>query len=112
MVRQTTLLEEMASVFRCHPRTILRAIAGRENVYWTDDHNPNIRIEDVAEAYGCSPTVINRMLDGRDELLTSDESAKMLGINPRTFRKRLPRSLRRGGIVRFERSLIKTLSFA
>jgi hypothetical protein len=111
MAKKSVPLTTIATIFNVHPRTILRAIEGKENVYWVDDHDPDIDVAEVALAYGCEPKVLNRMLEGRDILITADEAAAILEIRPRSFRRRRPRCLRYGGIVRFERSVIVNLSF-
>ena len=111
MARSKVPLNEAAEAFRVHPRTILRAIEGEENVYWTEDHDPDIKVSELAAAYGCKPAVLNRVFEGRDSLLTADEAAKELGIRPRTFRRDRPRHLKHGGIVRYERSVIVTRAF-
>lgn len=99
-------LNDAAEVFKAHPRTLLRAITGTANPYWTEDHNPPIVIEELAVAYGCNLGLLSRIFDGRDKLLTPAEAAKEVDVPDRTFRYRGYPSIRNGGIVRYARSAL------
>jgi hypothetical protein len=100
----TILLNDAALAFKAHPRTLLRAVSGSPNPYWTEDHNPTISVEDLATAYSCSVGVLARIFEGRDILLTPAEAAKEIEVPDRTFRYRDYPSIRHGGIVRYARS--------
>ncbi len=111
MALQYVTLEDAASAFRVHPRTILRAIAEDHNTYWSEDINgQRMSIEDIARAYGMTAQILRAVLENRDELLLPDEAAKLLGIRPRTFRDRLIagryKKIGSGGIARYLRSKI------
>jgi hypothetical protein len=86
MTQQITL-EAAAKVFRVHPRTVVRALSGEHNTYWTEDINHDMHTLDrLADAYkGITPDDIKRILEGRDELLKPEEAAELIGVQPRTF---------------------------
>ena len=111
MATHSITLIGAADLFGVHPRTIVRAVSGQHNTYWTEDINEDLfSIVDIADAYGLTVTEFGRIMDGRDKLLTPDEAAKELGIRPRTFRDRVKagryRKITSGGIVRYLRSKI------
>ena len=106
MTKEMVPLNEVARVFAVHPRTILRAITGNINEYWTEGHNPEVDLTKVAKAYGCTVFDLKAILEGRDSLLTPDQAAAELQVQPRTFRNHKPRHLKSGGIVRYLRSVI------
>lgn len=111
MANQSITLIGAANLFGVHPRTIVRAISGNHNTYWTEDIDENLYNKgEVADAYGLSVAELNRVIEGRDALLTPDEAAKLLNIKPRTFRDRVKagryRKVTNGGIVRYFRSKI------
>lgn len=112
MKQETMTLDDIAKMMQCHPRTVLRAVERVSNPYWTDDHNPSIKLTDLAEAYGCKALTFERVLKGQETIMTSKEAAEVLGIQPRTFRRKRPnRCLRSGGIVRFESTVINGMKF-
>lgn len=111
MARQTITLAQAAKIFRVHPRTILRAISGEHNTYWSEDINDQVMaISDIADAYNMTPRTFVAIIESRDSLLTADEAAAVLGIKPRTFRDRLIagryKKIGRGGITRYLQSKI------
>ncbi len=111
MVQQNITLADAAKIFRVHPRTILRAISGEHNTYWSEDINNQVMaISDIAEAYGMTANNLVAVIENRDSLLTADESAAVLGIKPRTFRDRLLsgryKKIGKGGITRYLHSKI------
>lgn len=111
MARQNITLAEIAKLFRVHPRTILRAIAGEHNTYWSEDINDmTLAISDIAKAYNVTSKTLVAVIEDRDSLLTADESAAVLGIQPRTFRDRLSsgryKKIGKGGITRYLHSKI------
>ncbi len=111
MARQNITLAEAAKIFRVHPRTILRAISGEHNTYWSEDINSQVMaISDIADAYNMTPKVFVSIIESRDSLLTADEAAAVLGIQPRTFRDRLIagryKKIGKGGITRYLHSKI------
>lgn len=111
MALQYITLEDAASAFRVHPRTILRAISKDHNTYWSEDINgQRMAIEDIAKAYKMTTQTLRAVLENRDKLLMPDEVANLLGIRPRTFRDRLIagryKRISSGGIVRYLRSKI------
>ena len=106
MALQSITLTRAAEVFRVHPRTILRAIAGQHNTYWSEDiNNDKLSIDDIADAYGTSARTLRAVIEDRDELMTPDEAAEKLGVAPRTFRDRLIagryKKIGSGGIARY-----------
>lgn len=104
---KTTTLNKAAACFNVHPRTILRALSDKVNVYWNDDFNPNIDITVLANSYSMNEKVLLRVLAGRDVLLKPDQAAKELKVPPRTFRwRKYHAAARKGGIVRYSRSQI------
>ncbi len=114
-IRKYATLNEVATIFDVHPRTILRAMTGRHNTFWSDDEDWNeqrIHLETIAQAYGTTVKVLNIILDGRDELLTPQDAARVLGIAPRTFRERKTAGrytkIGAGGIARYLHSKIVT----
>lgn len=111
MALQSIPLIRAAKVFKVHPRTILRAIAGQHNTYWSEDiNNDKVSIYDIADAYGTTAQTLRAVIENRDELLTPAEAAKKLRIAPRTFRDRLIagryKKISSGGITRYLRSKI------
>ena len=117
---RTIPLNKAADIFSVHPRTILRAIIStdpganeeeKKNPYWADDHNPKVYLTDIAIAFGCKENILVRMIEGRDSLITPKEAASILGIGTRSLRRQRPRCLKCRGTVRFERSVVITLSF-
>ena len=120
MALQTVTLEVMARAFGVHPRTILRAITGEHNTYWTEDSNTEDQnIEKVADRYHMRPSSLIAVLENRDALLTAGEAALVLGMANRTFRKHLTRGknaswgrIHCGGITRYLKSKIITAAFA
>ncbi len=114
-IRKYATLNEVATIFDVHPRTILRAMSGEHNTYWSDDEDWNeqrIPLEGIAQAYSTTAKVLGIVLDGRDDLLTPKEAARVLGIAPRTFRERKTagryKKIGAGGIARYLHSKIVT----
>ncbi len=112
-IRKYATLNEVATIFNVHPRTILRAMAGEHNTFWSDDEDWNdqrIPLEEIARAYGTKVKTICAVLDRRDDLLNPAEAARVLGIAPRTFRERLTagryQKIGLGGIARYLHSKI------
>ena len=121
MALQTVKLEEAASVFGVHPRTILRAIKRDHNTYWTEDSNDDVmQIADIAKAYGVKPFVLVAVFESRDSLLRADEAADVLSMAARTFRKHLIRKgtakkwgrVSHGGITRYLETKINSAAIA
>jgi hypothetical protein len=121
MALQTVTLEEAATAFGVHPRTILRAINQAHNTYWYEDSNTDVmQIADIAKAYGVSPAWLVAVFEGRDSLLRADQAAEVLGMAARTFRKHLnikgvPERWGRvgyGGITRYLETRINSAAIA
>lgn len=115
MALQTVTLAEAAEAFGVHPRTILRAIHRRHNIYWYEDSNSDVlRVEDIAKAYDVKPHKLVAVFEGRDSLLRADEAAKVLDMAARTFRKHLGKQSTKwgrvsyGGITRYLETRINT----
>lgn len=113
MALQNVKLERVADVFSVHPRTIMRALEGDHNTYWTEDINEDLySIADIATVYGMTTPALVAVIEGRDELLRADEAAKELGMAARTFRKHLDSQAskwgraKHGGITRYLQSRI------
>lgn len=101
-------LNTVAETLKIHPRTVLRAISGAENPYWTEDHNPRITVKQVMESFGCSRRQFNNLLQGDDILLTPDQACELLKISKRTLRYRRARGeltplVARGSVVYYSR---------
>lgn len=101
----------VADIFGVHPRTIVRALSGEHNTYWYEDSNEDLyAVEDIAEAYGMTHFELSRCIEGRDSLIKPDEAAKILGVQPRTFRDRVQagkyKKVASGGVVRYLKSKI------
>lgn len=111
MASKSITLEAAAKLFQVHPRTIVRALTGKHNTYWTEDIDEDLfSVTDIADAYAMNPKALLRVIDGRDELIKPDEAAVLLNIKPRTFRDRVKagryEKVANGGIVRYLRSKI------
>lgn len=111
MAQKYITLEAAANVFGVHPRTIVRAVYNKHNVYWSEDSNEDrYEIDTIAEAYGLHPRELRQIIEKRDALLKPDEAAEVLSIKPRTFRDRVKagayRKIAHGSIVRYLRSEI------
>ena len=104
-------LNRAAEKFKAHPRTLLRAISGEPNPYWTEDWNPDINIEDLCKAYNCKEKMLNKVFQGKEDLLTPAEAVDELGIPDRTFRYRKYPNIKNGGIVRYVRSKMLQIHF-
>lgn len=114
-IRKYATLNEVATIFDVHPRTILRAMSGEHNTFWSDDEDWNdqrIPLESIATAYGTTAKTLSVVLEGRDELLNPEDAARVLGIAPRTFRERKTagryNKIGAGGIARYLHSKIVT----
>lgn len=111
MTVQNITLIGAATVFGVHPRTIVRAMTGEHNTYWTEDIDEDVfAVRDIADSYDMDEADLSRCIEKRDKMLTPDEAAKALGIKPRTFRERVRqgvyRKIANGGIVRYLHSRI------
>lgn len=106
MALQYVTLEKAALSFGVHPRTILRAITGDYNIYWTEDINQEpCSIQDLADSYSTTTQTLCAVFEGRDSLLRPDEAASVVGIRPRTFRERVRagryKKIGKGGVTRY-----------
>ena len=115
MALQTVTLEEAATAFSVHPRTILRAIKQDHNTYWTEDSDSDVmQIADIAKAYGIPTKALVAVFEGRDSLLRADQAAEVIGMAARTFRKHLNNQATKwgrvsyGGITRYLETRINT----
>lgn len=111
MTVQNITLIGAAAVFGVHPRTIVRALSGEHNTYWTEDIDEEVfSVRDIANAYNMDEADLSRCIERRDRMLTPDEAAYHLGIKPRTFRERVRQGvyqkITNGGIVRYLHSKI------
>lgn len=119
MARLYIQLNVIATIFRVHPRTILRALSGEHNTYWYDDDNVNqqrLKIDHIATAYNTTARVIRTMIEDRDSLLKPDEAAGEIGIAPRTFREHVAagkfKKIGYGGIARYQKSKVISAAIA
>ena len=108
MALEYVTLRNAALAFRVHPRTIVRAIKGVHNTYWTEDIDDDYySIEEIAKSYGIRPAALRAVFEGRDVPLRADEAAKELGMAARTFRKHMKKDMwlveNRGRISRYGR---------
>lgn len=106
MALQYVTLEKAALAFGVHPRTILRAITGNYNIYWTEDINQELcSIEDIANAYSTTTQTLRAIFEGRDKVLRPDQAASVVGVRPRTFRERVRagryKKIGKGGVTRY-----------
>ena len=70
-IRKYATLNEVATIFDVHPRTILRAMSGEHNTFWSDDEDWNdqrIPLEAIATAYNTTAKTLSVVLEGRDDL--------------------------------------------
>lgn len=79
-------LSDIAEVFDCHPRTILRAYEGNPTEYWAPKHNPRLRLSVVAERFQISKAQIALLLIDEEKVYPPAETAELLGISLRTLR--------------------------
>lgn len=84
-IPQTMKLNDIAEIFRVHPRTILRHIKHDDKAYWVKGYNPDIYTSILIETMSVEPHVLVRIINGTDELLTPTEASKFLQIAHRTF---------------------------
>jgi len=106
MIRNFSMkLNEFAKVLTVHPRTVLRAMTGEENPYWTPDFDPSFAMNDFYEAYSIDAKVFRRVwLSGTDILLKPVDAAIFLKLPARTFRyQKYHAAIRIGGVVRYSR---------
>lgn len=104
MLPQKMKLNHAAKLLGVHPRTVLRAVEGRENVYWAEGFDPDIDPRDVCKAFKMSEARFEQVLLGRDELFKVQGASSLLGCLDRTFRaRRYKPTLRKGNIVRYSR---------
>ncbi len=111
-------LEAAAKIFRVHPRTIVRALSGNHNTYWSEDINHDMyAIDQIAIKYaGITVADILRIIEGREALLKPAEAALVLKMRPRTFRGYVTNNaikgrVSNGGVVRYLQSKVITQSF-
>ncbi len=110
-------LEAAAKIFRVHPRTIVRALTGKHNTYWSEDINHDMYdIAGIAATYGITVADILRIIEGREALLKPAEAALVLKMRPRTFRGYVTNNaikgrVSSGGVVRYLQSKVITQSF-
>lgn len=100
------LLNQYAERLKVHPRTIIRALAGKENVYWAEGFDYEIGVEDVATAFSCEVKLLQKVMQGKDEFFSQKELCQpgLADISPRLFRYRKYKpSLHLGRIKRFSR---------
>lgn len=98
------LLEDVARAMKVHPRTVLRALEGKEGAYWKPGYNPDISIRHLAEKLDVSLRSISRIVNVQDEALSAEQAADFLGMPGRTFRHRHYRPLvARKNFVRYSR---------
>jgi len=81
-------LNRVATTLGLHPRTILRAVLGAANPYWTKDYNPMLTHKSVLEAFGCTRKQFDSLLNGEDLLMTPAEACELLRISKRALRYR------------------------
>lgn len=108
MTIRTTLIEA-TRILRLHPRTILRAIKKEENPYWADGYDCPVDTKDISEAFKVKALIMDAVFMDKKPLLRPNEAAKLLKMNPRTFRTHhYPAIIRKGNsIVRFSADHLK-----
>lgn len=123
-------LNDVADLFRVHPRTLLRALTGQKHPYWVSGYNPqapsisckfnytagactfkqpgyNLSIFScLLCAYGGTAKQMQAVLDGTDQLLTRTEAARRYGRSVRVFQSRNLPALRHGQTVRYLASVV------
>ena len=106
-------LNSAAAILQMHPRTVLRHMTGDPNVYWTDDHNPVLKLGFVAAAFQCDPLFLSRTINERDAIFTESEAAEFLDLLPRTFRNhKYTPIIRQGRVVRYSRVALANEHFS
>lgn len=82
-------LDDISKVLRCHPRSVVRALAGDVNKSWDKTLNlMMVRLDDLVVPFHCNRQTITRCLLGRDVLLDQADAAIFLGIDVKTLRKK------------------------
>ncbi len=81
-------LEDVAMVFDCHPRTILRAITGNPTEYWAPSHNPRLQLRDVTRTFSLKRAQLVALLTRDDTAIRPTEASEILGISARTLRSK------------------------
>lgn len=105
---RTISLKRASSMLAVHPRTILRAVTGKQNPYWVEDHDERISLEALIDAYKCTPRSVAAVLRGQDSFMSAADAATFLGINRHTFtwRKYRPAARHKGTVRYLESRLI------
>jgi hypothetical protein len=101
-------LDVVAETLGLHPRTILRAVTGEANPYWTKGYNPGLTHKSVLQAFNCTRKQIDSLLSGEDLLMTPTEACELLRMSKRTLRYRraegdLTPLIARGSVVYYTR---------
>lgn len=97
-------LNKLAALLSVHPRTVLRYIQGKHNVYWAQRFNPELDVQDVATAFSIPYEKLLRAVNGRDVILTRNQAADLLQIKVPCFRRRAYEPLvSKGKFLRFSR---------
>lgn len=95
-------LNVVAERLKIHPRTVLRALTGDKNVYWTEDHNPSVDLVALALGFDCDYEVLERIVKNRNTVFTQEELAKHFDITTRSVRLRnYPPFISWGHVVRY-----------
>ena len=102
-------LNVVAKTLGLHPRTVLRAVTGEANPYWTEGHNPSLTYVSVLQAFNCTRKQFDLLLNGEDLLMTPSEACELLKISKRTLRYRraegeLTPMIARGSVVYYTRT--------
>ena len=94
----------------CHPRTILRAITRKENPGF-ERQDPDVRIADVATVFSVDHATLARVLNSDEPMLNQKEAAAYMGMEHRTFCRRLsyrPFLRNSFGVIRYLPSMLDT----
>lgn len=103
-----------SDVFKCHPKTILRAVTGQPHP--SDWHPDDIDHNKVAKAFNMRPTLLEACMMKKDSLIDVDEATRILGISVRRFHQRRENErgyesvAHHGRIVRYLRSAIEAMN--
>jgi hypothetical protein len=93
----TAPLLQIARVFQCHPRTILRHLQGPgSNPSWYRAYNPDLKLTEVAKALDVPLGILKKVMNKQDSVLTAREAAATLDMSYQSFKHQVYPALIRG----------------
>lgn len=101
-MKRTIKLNNFADLIDVHPRTVLRALYGKTNVYWAEGHNPDLIYADINTAFNLNTKVVDGLVQKKDRALAIRDAAKLVNTRVRVFRYRnFPKMIKVRGVVRY-----------